>query len=166
VRLTKVHGFSKMTATALAVCACEAGAPPVEVPAPVKAARPHTIPRAQLPPIDLPVRAIRFDHWEGDYSLTRFTLDEDARTLHAFEGYVNARDKVLELEPSTVASLVALGNAAWREVPSAPITPPEGVREELYIVDRDDAFVLRGYPTFADRPQASDLVLALYLESL
>jgi hypothetical protein len=133
-------------------------------------ARP-TAPRATLDthelPVALPTRgvAVRASGIGGDYELV--SLDSDARTLRVIVHGREPADATLTLDAAQLRRLEDLATRAWSEVQHGPMLEANDIVEDLYIVDHDDAFHLRGFPIHepgatTGRPIAAELVGALF----
>src|SRR6266545_4258368 len=134
-----------------------------------EAARPTT-PRAKLDTHELPVPlatrgiAVMSSGMGGVYELA--SVDSDARTLRVIVHGPDAVDTTLQLDAAQVRRLDDLAARAWAEIPHGPLPDAHDITEDLYIVDHDDAFHLRGYPIHergapTGRPLAGELVGAI-----
>ncbi len=95
-------------------------------------------------------------------------LDVDTTTLRIDRDMMGEKKTTRQrkVSPEESGRLMALGEVAWRETPSGEIERATDIREDLYVLDGDDAFYLSGYPLTSlghpDRPAASAVVAALY----
>src|SRR5450432_85379 len=159
----------------LALIACDSGvkAKPATPPG-----RPHTIPRNKLDmqslPIPLPVHgtAIQTFGMGGYFELA--VLDTDARTLRVIEDSWDPQkghqhvDKTESLDAAQVKKLSDLSDRAWHEDPHGQAPDVTDLRQDLFIVDKDDAFYLSNSMIGATdpretawRPNASELFVAI-----
>jgi len=149
--------MTRLVAVLLVLAACETARP--------------TTPRATLDthelPVALPTRgvAVRASGIGGDYELV--SLDSDARTLRVIVHGREPVDTTLTLDAAQLRRLEDLATRAWSEVQHGPMLDANDIVEDLYIVDHDDAFHLRGFPLHepgatTGRPIAAELVGALF----
>ena len=149
--------MTRLVAILLVLGACETARP--------------TTPRATLDthelPVALPTRgvAVRASGIGGVYELV--SLDSDARTLRVIVHDREPVDTTITLDAAQLRRLDDLAARAWSEVQHGPMLEANDIVEDLYIVDHDDAFHLRGYPLHepgatTGRPIAAELVGALF----
>jgi hypothetical protein len=142
---------------------CDAGAKPKPT------ARPHTIPRNKLDmqglPIPLPVHGLAVETYGMGGYFDLEVLDTDANTLRII---ATKLDKTLPLDKAQVEKLSALSERAWRETQHGAMPDVTDVRQDLFIVDKDDAFYLTNSMIGATdpretaaRPNAAELVVAI-----
>ncbi len=138
-------------------------------PAPVNALpRRNTTTRAKLDTGDkLPAHGMVLAY-RGFSNGSRLTLDADAGTLRLEKdsmGKVEPRER--EVSREEISEIMALGEAAWREIPSGTPQVYNDYRQELYVLDGEDAFWVVGNPLEdqhgapVDRPAASAAVTRL-----
>ncbi|HUJ57999.1 MAG TPA: hypothetical protein VLX92_05890 [Kofleriaceae bacterium] len=148
----------------LALLACDAG----------RAPRLGTVPRATLDLRDMPVPLPRHGLAVQTFAMSGYSdtevLDSDTMRVVVDEwdpkqGHLHL-DKTVTLSAADRDRLAALAERAWREVPHGKMPDVTDMRQDLYILDRDDAFYLTNSligdehgPTA--RPIASELVLAV-----
>jgi hypothetical protein len=145
---------------------------PVLPPAPPLQPRRDTTTRAKLRAgRTLPVHGM-FIHVWGLGGESRLTLDLDTTTLRLDadlmgEGKTTRQRKI---SPHESGKLMALAEAAWRETPSGPVETATDIREDLYVLDGDDAFYLSGYPLRSlghpARPAAAAVMAAMFAAKL
>jgi hypothetical protein len=179
----------------LLVVACDAGAPPKPPlkadppPAPVAKPQVAAVPDAwAVPPsrhkhavrtadltkpdlgkIELPKRGVVLKSWglEGESTLI---LDADAGTIRQLASLMDKKpfDHRRTVTPSLVTRTMAAANAAWDEDQNGAMPSATDIREDLYVLDGDEAFYVSGYPIGAygtqGRPAAAraiELLVAL-----
>jgi hypothetical protein len=164
-------------AALLTLIACDAGVKTKPAPAATdhKQSRAHTIPRNQLDmqglPIPLPVHGLAVQTYGMGGYFDLEMLDTDAHTLRVIsESWSQDKghqriDKSLALDAAELEKLGNLADGAWREEPKGRAPDVTDVRQDLFIVDKDDAFYLSnsliGVTDEGERawhPNASDLV--------
>lgn len=149
--------MARLVAVLLLLAACETARP--------------TTPRTALDthelPIALPMRGIvvKASGIGGAYELV--SLDSDARTLHVIVHGDQPLDTTLTLEAAQLHRLDDLATRAWAEVQHGAMLEASDIVEDLYIVDHDDAFHLRGFPIHepgaaTGRPVAAELVGVMF----
>jgi hypothetical protein len=173
--------------------ACDAGAPkpepkpkpkpkvatptppatPAAPPAP-KFTHPHAVPRKALitPNTDqasLPEHGVVVHSWglSGD---SMVVLDQDASTMRVVKNLMSEKpsDKTRKLDKKRVDELMKVALAAWHEDPTGDMPSATDVREDLIVVDGDEAFHLSGYPITSlpgettGRPAAARAMTAIY----
>jgi len=132
---------------------------------------PKPTPREQLDfkslPVPLPARGYALET-SGIGGSDLEIIDSDARTFRVIvQGPNNEHlDRTVQLDEATARRLDLLAAHAWHEVPHGDMPSATDIMQDLFIVDHDDAFHLRGYPIEAKferdhtgRPLASDLVI-------
>jgi len=128
---------------------------------------PTAAPRAALDtsalPVPLPARGIAVQTFGigGVYDLA--IVDSDARTLRVILHGPHAADTTTPLDAARMQRLDELAGKARAEVASGPMPEAHDVMQDLFIVDRDAGFRLRGYPIYepgatTGRPFAAALV--------
>jgi len=180
--------LSSALAIALLVAACDAGqvkAPEVKTPD-VAVARSLLLPapgshhvnavaRDQLmtPGTDpgvLPARGVVVHTWglAGD---TLIVVDRDARTLHLVENTIHQKDNdyTRSLAPSPFGRVIATAFDAWHETGAGPMPSATDIREDLIVLDGEEAFYLSGHPISTlvggeptGRPAAARAMAAIY----
>jgi len=149
------------------VVAIEALAQPVLAPPmpPEPTARhKHSIARDSLPSSSLPLHGLVVHSWGlgGD---AMEVIDSDAYTLRVVANVMGKHpsDRTTKLDPTQVSDLMKLGVAAWDEEMQGVMHVAPDVREDLYVLDGDEAFYVSGHPITADgRPAAAKAVAAVY----
>ena len=152
-----------------------AAAPPIVTPppAPPPAARhKHVILTADLskPDLDLatlPKHGIVLKTWGlgGDGTLV---LDSDAGTIREIANWMGKphTDHRRTLQRIMIDKAMQAAYAAWDEEPNGEMPTATDVREDLYVLDDDEAFYLSGYPIGADgtkgRPRAARATELIY----
>jgi len=155
--LARYRWMSRLVAVLLVLAACETARP--------------TTPRAKLDTHDLPIPlaargiAARASGIGGVYELV--SIDSDARTLRVIVHGPDPVDTTITLDAAQLARLEGLAARAWSEVQHGAMLDANDIVEDLYIVDHDDAFHLRGFPLHergaaTGRPIAAELVGALF----
>ena len=178
----------------LLVVACDAGSPPKSPapelpPTPVVKAQVAAVPdpwavppppathhkhgvrrvdlvKADLGKLELPKHGIVFKSWGlgGDGT---FVLDSDANTSRMISNLMGKppTDRRRTLSPAVVKMAMTTAFTAWDEEPTGPMPSATDVREDLYILDGDEAFYLSGYPIAiggeSGRPRAAALLEVL-----
>jgi hypothetical protein len=159
----------------LLLVACDAGAPPKPPPkpvTPVAKAQLAAVPDAwAVPPapavssrhkhgvrvadltkpelgvVELPKHGVVLKSWglEGDSTLI---LDADAGTLRERANLMDKApfDRRRTITPALLARTMAAANAAWDEDQNGDMPSATDIREDLYVLDGDDAFYVSGYP--------------------
>jgi hypothetical protein len=133
----------------------------------------ETTPRAKLDthalPVPLPVRGYAVQSSGIGGAFETIVIDSDARTMRVVIHGARGVDRTVALEDAELQRLEPMADAAWHEVPHGNMPDAHDITQDLFIVDHDDAFFLRGYPiqdqgghAHTGRPRASDLVLAMY----
>jgi len=118
-------------------------------------------------PVALPARGVvvRASGIGGAYELV--SLDSDARTLRVLVHGDQPLDTTITLDAAQLRRLDDLATRAWSEVQHGRMHDANDIVEDLYILDHDDAFHLRGYPIHepgaaSGRPVAAELVGAMF----
>ena len=159
----------------LLLVACDAGAPPKPAPQPVPPAPnvhvaavpdPWVVPppppaplrhkhglrtvdlaKPDLGNVELPKHGAVLKSWglEGDSTII---LDSDAGTIHEIANLMDKKpyDRKLAITPVVVTRAMTALNAAWDEDQNGDMPSATDIREDLYILDGDDAFYVSGYP--------------------
>jgi hypothetical protein len=156
----------------IALIACDAG---------VKAkpaGRPHTISRNKLDmqglPIPLPLHGLAVQTYGMGGYFDLEVLDTDTHALRIIadnwdeqKGHQHL-DKTLLLDAAQVKQLSDLSDHAWRETQNGDMPDVTDLRQDLFIVDKDDAFYLSNSLIGATdpretkaRPNAAELVVAI-----
>ena len=179
----------------VAFVACDAGAPPKPAPTPARKSEvsrtapavPVVTPPPALPPaarhkhailtVDLskpdlglaalPKHGIVVKTWGlgGDETLV---LDSDAGTIRQLSNLMGKppADQRRIVQPSRVQRAMQAAYAAWDEEQNGEMPRATDVREDLYVLDGDEAFYLSGYPIGADgtkgRPLAEKALAVLF----
>jgi len=177
----------------LLVVACDAGSPPKPPPKPEAVApRPqvqvaaapdpwvvpptpprhkHAVRTADLTKpdlgVELPKHGVVVKSWGlgGDSTLI---LDSDAKTIRELANLMGKAptDHRRTITPSRVAQVIDVADRAWDEDPNGDMPQATDVREDLYVIDGDEAFYLSGYPIGADqgkgRPAAARALEVLF----
>ncbi|HEY6036676.1 MAG TPA: hypothetical protein VIV58_20505 [Kofleriaceae bacterium] len=173
--------------------ACDAGSPPkpprtqdrvIVAPAAKVAAAPdpwvvpttrhkHAVRTADLSKpdlgVDLPSHGVVVKTWGlgGDSTLI---LDSEAGTIRELANLMDKRptDHRRTVTWPRISQAMAAAYAAWDEEPNGEMPIGTDVREDLYVLDGDEAFYLFGHPIGADgskgRPAAAralELIFAL-----
>jgi hypothetical protein len=130
----------------------------------------HSIARSALPTADtktrLPLHGVVVHSWGlgGDETIV---VDADKKTLRVISNLMDKppRDDTYKREPNQINRIMRVAFAAWNEDDSEMPTATD-VREDLYVLDGDDAFYLSGYPIAANgrggRLLAMEAVAAVY----
>jgi hypothetical protein len=167
---------------------CDAGAPkpkpevvtptppatPTAPPA-AKFTHPHAVARKALitPHTDqasIPKHGIVVHSWGlgGD---SMVVIDQDASTMRVVENIMgkDPSDKTRKLDRKRVDELMKVAFAAWHEDPTGDMPSATDIREDLIVVDGDEAFYLSGHPITAllseqetGRPAAARAMTAIY----
>jgi hypothetical protein len=179
----------------LLLVACDAGGKPKPAPAPPLAPSPGAKPVPAPPPVDaqaaviasrhkhsirtvdltkpdlgaitLPKHGIVLKTWGlgGDDTLV---LDSDVGVIRQISNLMGKghADHRLIVAPARVKATMATAYAAWDEEPNGKMPEATDVREDLYILDDDEAFYLSGYPIGAygkqGRPLAEKALTAMF----
>jgi len=126
----------------------------------------HAVARATLTmpdvPTTMPQHGLVVHEWSPEIDMT-IVIDADQSTSRVI---ANGKDTTRKPAPKQVSDLMHLAFAAWNE-DGAVMQAPTEVREDLYILDDDEAFYLSGHPISAEagktgRPAASLLMTAVY----
>ena len=162
--------------------ACDAGAPPKPAPhpdpPPAAAALPasgrhkHAILTADLSTpslaVALPKHGVVLETW-GPISEDTLVLDSDAGTMRQISDLVikTHSDRRRIVAPAKVKATMAAAFAAWDEEPYGPMPSTTGVRNDLYVIDGDEAFYLSGTPIGGygktGRPLAVQALTAMFV---
>jgi hypothetical protein len=149
--------------------------PPVTTTPPVTTPRPtHMVPRKQLDTSDtpaalLPKHGIVVHSWGlGGDGVT--IVDQDAKTVRTVSNLIgeSKHDKTSPLDAKKLLVVTLLASLAKTEDPVGPMPSATDIREDLFVLDGDEAFYLSGYPITnfgggdTGRPEASDLMEAMY----
>lgn len=154
------------------IAACDAGAKPRPT------TRPHTISRNKLDmqglPIPLPVHGLAVQTYGMGGYFDLEVLDTDAHVLRIIADNWDSQkghqhlDKTLSLDAAQVRKLSDLADRAWRETQHGDMADVTDVRQDLFIVDKDDAFYLTNSMIGVTdpretgaRPNAAELVVAI-----
>jgi hypothetical protein len=147
-------------------------APPAP-PAPPPPKHTHSIARSSLPTADtktrLPLHGVVVHSWGlgGDATTV---IDADKTTIREVSNLMGKppRDATFKGDAKQIKQIMELALAAWNEDGSAMPTATD-VREDLYVLDGDEAFFLSGHPIAANgktgRPLAVKAVNAVYRAS-
>ena len=158
-------------AVVLLLAGCDAGAPPPPAQKPV--VRDDAAPRDAAPPVDavvmrhrhairrddlttpdvdktkLPVHGVALASWYLG-GASQSVIDFDAATLRHHEASMLADakpiDRTRKLTPAQVERFRSLAFAAWHEDPTGPTPQATDIRQDLIVLDGDEAFSLSGYP--------------------
>jgi hypothetical protein len=138
------------------------------LPAVTSHRHPHALARDKLGTTEpLPVHGLVVHRWDLTGGQT-ITIDSDSNTLRVV---ASGKPPVTRKQASKhVHDLMDLAFAAWHE-DAAAMQAATDVREDLYIVDGDEAFYVSGHPISAEsgmtgRPAASLLMTAVYRAAL
>jgi hypothetical protein len=150
-------------------------APDASLDAAVATRRPHAIHRKDLtvPDVDvakLPAHGVVLAQWYlGGDSLT--VVDFDTATLRYTEHTMMSDEKpanfTRKLKPAQLDRLRSTGLAAWDEEPKGDMPHATDIRQDLVVLDGDEAFYLSGYPISTGlgeatgRPAASAAVVEI-----
>jgi hypothetical protein len=131
----------------------------------------HTIDRATLQPFDtqtpLPLHGLVVHRWDlaGDETIV---IDSDLHTLRDVTNTAGKKpsDVTSKHDAKQLTDVMHLAFAAWNE-DAAAMQAATDVREDLYVLDGDEAFYVSGHPISAEagatgRPAASLLMTAVY----
>lgn len=129
----------------------------------------HAIDRATLQALDtptpLPLHGLVVHRWDlaGDETIV---IDSDLKTLRDISNGKQPSDVTSKRDAKQLTDVMHLAFAAWHE-DGARMQAPTDVREDLYILDGDEAFYLSAHPISAEagmtgRPAASLLMTAVY----
>lgn len=142
--------------------------PPPPAPPPKRHA--HSIARSSLStsdtPTRLPLHGVVVHTWglRGDATIV---IDSDKSTIRQISNLMGTppRDDRYEGDAKQIDQIMQLAFAAWNEDDSEMPTATD-VREDLYVLDGDEAFFLSGHPIAANgktgRPLAVKAVSAVY----
>ena len=117
--------------------------------------------------VALPAHGVVVKTWGlgGDSTLI---LDSDANTIRELASLMGKAptDHRRMLTPSRVAQIMNVAERAWDEEPNGDMPQATDVREDLYVIDGDEAFYLSGYPIGAyqgkGRPAAARALEVLF----
>jgi hypothetical protein len=119
----------------------------------------------------LPVHGVVVHRW-GLLGELLIVVDRDHSTIRGVENYVGEkpRDRTRPLATATLDRVMAAAVDAWHETATGPTPVATDVREDLIVLDGDEAFYLSGHPisTYVDdertgRPAAARAMKAIYL---
>ena len=159
---------ARPNASALVNTVLELASPARTAPLPVAPTHRHghAVARATLTmpdvPTTMPQHGLVVHEWSPEIDMT-IVIDADQSTSRVL---ANGKDTTRKAAPKQISDLMHLAFAAWNEDGAAMQAPTE-VREDLYILDGDEAFYLSGHPISAEagktgRPAASLLMSAVY----
>jgi hypothetical protein len=169
----EVERSVRPNASALVLAVEQLVSAPLTPPLPdaVKHRHAHAIDRATLPTSDtqtpLPLHGLVVHRWDpsGDETIV---IDSDQTTLRVVSNASGKppSDLTTKRDAKQITDLMHLASAAWNE-DAARMQAPTDVREDLYILDGDEAFYVSGHPISAEagatgRPAASLLMSAVY----
>ena len=157
---------------AISKLAMPAAAPPQPSPSPSPT---NTVPRKSLvtpdtDPAVLPKHGVVVHTW-GMAGDTLIVIDRDASTMHVVENVMGKpkKDKTKKLDAKALEKVMTAAVAAMHEAPTGPMPTATDIREDLIILDGDDAFYLTGRPIsrLADdeatgRPSAATVMRIVY----
>jgi hypothetical protein len=159
------------SALVLAVEGLAGGSLEPPLPTPPKHKHSHAIDRATLQTYDtqtpLPLHGLVVHRWDrtGDETIV---IDSDVDTLRIVTNTAGKppNDVTYNRLPKQITDLMDLAFAAWHE-DAAAMQAATDVREDLYVLDGDEAFYVSGHPISAEagmtgRPAASLLMSAVY----
>jgi len=160
------------------VTAIQKLAMPLAEPAPAVAPKPvfrntHAIARKDLvtphtDPALLPLHGVVAHAWgmNGD---TLIAIDSDKSTVHVVSTIMSKKpvDKMFEAKFEKVDAVMKLALMAWHENPTGEMPSATDIREDLIVLDGDEAFYLSGHPISSHgmetgRPHASEAITAIY----
>jgi hypothetical protein len=130
----------------------------------------HSIARSSLPTADtptrLPLHGVVVHTWRlgGDETLV---VDSDKTTMRVISNLMGKppRDDTYKREPIQIDHIMQAAFAAWNE-DGIKMPTATDVREDLYVLDGDEAFYLSGHPIVGNgtigRPFAMAAVVAVY----
>ncbi len=125
-------------------------------------ATPHTDPAA------LPQHGVVVHSWGmgGDELIV---VDSDDSTIRVADNLMNKKpsDRTRKLDETKLEALMTFAFAAWHEDPTGPTPEATDIREDLIILDGDEAFYLMGHPISSlgggtGRPAAARVMEAMY----
>ncbi|MEO8549154.1 MAG: hypothetical protein ABI678_04255 [Kofleriaceae bacterium] len=158
-------------ASALVLAIEKLSAPALEPP---PSRHPHAIPRTDLgtpdldlAPKDVPKHGAIVKSWGmgGDRTII---VDHEAGTVRVISNLMGKphHDTTRKVAAPQLAAAMAAAIAAWAETPDGEMPTATDVREDLYVLDDDEAFYLSGHPIGADgtkgRPLAQAAKQAIY----
>jgi hypothetical protein len=141
------------------------------LPTPPEHKHSHAIDRATLQTSDtqtpLPLHGLVVHRWDlaGDETIV---IDSDQSTLRVVSNAIGKKqsDVTSKHDAKQLTDVMHLAVAAWHE-DGAAMQAATDVREDLYVLDGDEAFYVSGHPISAEagqtgRPAASLLMTAVY----
>jgi len=143
--------------------------PPTVTPRHKHAVRTADLAKPDLGKIALPSHGVVLKTW-GLGGEDTLILDSDAGTIRELEDVLGKplADHRVVVAPAKITRTMAAAYAAWDEDQNGAMPDATDVREDLYILDGDEAFYLTGHPIGAygtqGRPAAGkalDLMFAL-----
>jgi len=159
------------SALVLAVEGLASGPLTPPLPTPPEHKHSHAIDRGTLQTSDtqtpLPLHGLVVHRWDlaGDETIA---IDSDLSTLRVVSNTIGKQpsDVTRKHDAKQVTDLMHLAVAAWHE-DGAAMQAATDVREDLYVLDGDEAFYVSGHPISAEagqtgRPAASLLMTAVY----
>lgn len=160
------------TAYKLAGPTLDAMVAPKQPPAPAFR-HPHAVKRAELvtphtDPSVLPKRGVVVRTWSMGTEIT-IVIDRETSTLKTVTTEMSQKPSghTRKLAPAKLDALVKAAEDAWHEDPTGPMAQATDIREDLIVLDDDEAFYLSGSPIHASgaptgRPLASRAIELLY----